>query len=171
MKENITLVDKDDIVLGPIEKLEAHEKGLLHRAFSVFIFNSKGELLIQQRADEKYHSAGLWTNTCCSHPNYNENILDAINRRMQEEMGMTAEVVFKFKFTYKALLENQLTEHEIDHVYFGLSDDSPIINPEEVKNWKYINMEELKNELNMYPENYTSWLKICFPEVLSHFKS
>jgi isopentenyl-diphosphate delta-isomerase len=171
MKEFITLVDKDDIALGPIEKLEAHKKGLLHRAFSVFIFNSKGQLLMQQRADKKYHSAGLWTNTCCSHPNYNENILNAIERRLQEEMGMIAEIEFKFKFTYKALLENQLIEHEIDHVYFGFSDELPVINSEEVKNWIYIDPEELKKEITIHPENYTSWLKICFPEVLNHLKS
>lgn len=171
MKEKIILVDQNDIPLGHIEKLEAHEKGLLHRAFSVFIFNSKGELLLQQRADSKYHSAGLWTNTCCSHPNYKEDIIDSIHRRMKEEMGMVSEVDFKFKFSYKALLDNNLTEHEIDHVYFGFSNDSPVINPEEVKSWKYINMKELQNELNNHPENYTSWLKICFPDVLKYFKS
>lgn len=171
MEEKIILVDQNDVALGPIEKLEAHKKGLLHRAFSVFLFNSKGELLLQQRADDKYHSAGLWTNTCCSHPNYDENILDAIHRRLQEEIGMTAEVDYKFKFTYKAELENNLTEHEIDHVYFGISDDLPILNPEEVKNWKYIQMEELQNDLNAHPEKYTSWLKICFPEVLMQYKS
>ncbi len=170
MEEKIILVDQNDVPLGPIEKLEAHKKGLLHRAFSVFLFNSKGELLLQQRADDKYHSAGLWTNTCCSHPNYNENILDAIRRRLQEEVGMIAEVDYKFKFTYKAVLENNLTEHEIDHVYFGRSDDHPIINPNEVKNWKYIQMEELQKELNSYPEKYTSWLKISFPDVLKQYK-
>lgn len=171
MKETIILVDKNDMDIGSIEKLEAHQKGLLHRAFSVFIFNSKGQLLMQQRADEKYHSAGLWTNTCCSHPNYGETTLDAIHRRMKEEMDMEAEVAFKFKFTYKALLENNLTEHEIDHVYFGFSDERPTINLEEAKNWKYISLEELEKELSAHPENYTAWLKICFPEVLRHFSS
>lgn len=171
MKEKITLVDKDDIPLGPIEKLEAHEKGLLHRAFSVFIFNSKDELLLQKRASGKYHSAGLWTNTCCSHPNYGEEITDAIRRRLKEEMGMRVTVDFKFKFMYKASLENNLTEHEIDHVYFGFSNDAPVINPEEVSDWKYLSMEEIKNKIESHPENYTSWLKICFPEVLAHFKS
>jgi isopentenyl-diphosphate delta-isomerase len=171
MNELITLVDQNDVSLGPIEKLEAHKKGLLHRAFSVFIFNSKGELLIQQRADGKYHSAGLWTNTCCSHPNYNETTTDAIRRRMKEEIGMVADVEFKFKFTYKAVFENQLTEYEVDHVYFGFSDDSPIINPDEVKDWNYIKMEDLQKELNNHPENYTRWLIICFPDVLKHFKS
>lgn len=171
MKETIILVDKDDKDIGSIEKLEAHKKGLLHRAFSVFIFNSKGQLLMQQRADGKYHSAGLWTNTCCSHPNYGETTLKAVHRRMKEEMDMVAAVEFKFKFTYKALLENNLTEHEIDHVYFGVSDDLPKINPGEVKSWKYISMEELEEELTKHPENYTAWLKICFPEVLRHFNS
>lgn len=171
MKERITLVDKDDIPLGPIEKLEAHEKGLLHRAFSVFIFNSKGELLLQKRASGKYHSAGLWTNTCCSHPNYGEEITDAIYRRLKEEMGMRVTVNFKFKFIYKASLDNNLTEHEIDHVYFGFSDDAPVINPEEVSDWKHISMEEVQNEIESHPEEYTSWFKICFPEVLANFKS
>jgi isopentenyl-diphosphate delta-isomerase len=170
MEEKIILVDQNDVALGPIEKLEAHKKGLLHRAFSVFLFNSKGELLLQQRADDKYHSAGLWTNTCCSHPNYDENILDAIHRRLQEEIGMSANVDYKFKFTYKAVLENNLTEHEIDHVYFGRSDDHPIVNPKEVKNWKYIQMEELQKELDNYSDKYTSWLKICFPDVLKQYK-
>lgn len=171
MKEKIILVDKDDIALGPIEKLEAHEKGLLHRAFSVFIFNSKGELLLQKRASDKYHSAGLWTNTCCSHPNYGEATPDAIRRRLREEMGMKVEVEFKFKFTYKATLENDLTEHEIDHVYFGISDNRPTVNTQEVSDWKYVNMNDVQKDIDLHPENYTSWFKICFPEVLTHYKS
>lgn len=171
MKERIILVDENDTSLGSIEKLEAHEQGLLHRAFSVFIFNSKGELLLQKRALGKYHSAGLWTNTCCSHPNYGEETEDAIHRRLKEEMGMKTDVDFKFKFTYKASLENNLTEHEIDHVYFGFSDDNPLINLEEVSDWKYISMEEIQKEIGSHPEIYTSWFKICFPEVLTHFQS
>lgn len=171
MEERIILVDENDNAIGPIEKLEAHEKGLLHRAFSVFIFNSKGELLLQKRASGKYHSADLWTNTCCSHPNYGEKTQDAIRRRLKEEMGMTVEVDFKFKFTYKASLENKLTEHEIDHVYFGISDDSPLINHEEVSDWKYISLKDVHKEIESHPELYTSWFKICFPDVLTHFKS
>lgn len=166
MKEFITLVDENDLPLGPMEKLEAHEKGLLHRAFSVFIFNSKGEVLLQQRADEKYHSAGLWSNTCCSHPNYQEPLLAAIKRRMQEEMNMQAEVQFQFKFIYKASLENNLVEHEVDHVYFGFTDDEPKINMDEVKDWKYMNLAELEKELITHPENYSQWLNICFPKVV-----
>lgn len=167
MKEFITLVDENDEPLGPMEKLEAHEKGLLHRAFSVFVFNSKGEVLLQQRADEKYHSAGLWSNTCCSHPNYQEPLLAAVKRRMKEEMNMQVEVEFQFKFIYKASLENNLTEHEVDHVYFGITDDEPKINMNEVKDWKYISMVELEKELNTHPENYSRWLSICFPMVLN----
>lgn len=170
MKEFITLVDENDQVLGPIEKLEAHKKGVLHRAFSVFIFNSKGEILLQQRADEKYHSAGLWSNACCSHPNYQEAILDAVKRRMKEELSMDVEVEFKFKFTYKASLENNLVEHEVDHVYFGITDEIPEINPKEVKDWKYMSLDALKKELTTHPENYSQWLNICFPKVLSSLK-
>lgn len=165
MKEFITLVDENDQPLGPMEKLEAHEKGLLHRAFSVFVFNSKGEVLLQQRAVDKYHSAGLWSNTCCSHPSYEEPILDAVKRRMKEEMNMQVEVEFQFKFIYKAPLENKLTEHEVDHVYFGFTDDEPKINIEEVKDWKYMSMDALEKELKTHPENYSQWLNICFPQV------
>jgi isopentenyl-diphosphate delta-isomerase len=171
MKEYLILIDEFDIQWGKMEKLAVHQLGLLHRAFSIFIFNSKGELLLQQRAAEKYHSAGLWTNTCCSHPQYGEETLDAVNRRLKEEMGMTCDVSFGFHFTYKAEFENGLTEHELDHVYFGVSDQLPSPEPLEVQNWKYVNLTELEKLIAQEPENYTEWIKICLPQVNEHFQN
>lgn len=171
MEERIILVDENDHEIGSMEKLEAHEKGLLHRAFSVFLFNSRGELLLQQRADEKYHSAGLWSNTCCSHPNYGEELPDAISRKLHQELNLEAAVTFQFKFTYKAALENELWEHEIDHVYFGSSDRHPIPNRAEVKDWKYISMDKLERELKSWPERYSQWLAICFPMVKNAYQA
>lgn len=165
-EEQIILVDENDNELGFLDKLSVHQKGLLHRAFSVFIFNSKGEFLLQQRADEKYHSPGLWSNTCCSHPNKGEVLQDAIKRRLQEEIGLQCEVDFKFKFTYKMKFDNGLTEHELDHVYFGYSDDEPILNAKEVKSWRYINLENLQNEINQHPQQFSIWLRLCFPQVV-----
>ena len=130
--EKVILVDRKDHKIGLMEKQEAHIKGLLHRAFSVFVFNKNNELLLQKRALHKYHSGGLWTNTCCSHPRENENTLDAANRRLQEEMGVSCKLEFKFNFIYKASLDNKLFEHEFDHVFFGFSDNLPQINKEEV---------------------------------------
>ena len=148
-----------------------HQLGLLHRAFSVFLFNSKGELLLQQRADEKYHSAGLWTNTCCSHPRYGEEITEAIKRRLKEEMGLSCRTNFAFSFTYKAQFANGLIEHEFDHVYFGVTDELPIPEKSEVKNWRYIHLQNLESEVNLNWEKYTEWLKICLPQVRQHFNT
>lgn len=170
MKDEVILVDKDDNQLGIMEKIEAHEKALLHRAFSVFIFNTKGEMLLQRRALHKYHSPGLWTNTCCSHPKPNESALDAANRRLIEEMNMEAKLDYLFKFTYKTEFDNGLTEHEIDHVFKGITDIQPIPNPEEVDSFKYISIKDLKNDIIDNPNNYTSWFKICLKEVLSYFE-
>jgi isopentenyl-diphosphate delta-isomerase len=133
MIEEVILVDKKDSVVGFMEKMEAHRLGLLHRAFSVFVFNSKGELMLQKRAKSKYHSGGLWTNTCCSHPRPNETVIEAVKRRMQEEMGFICEVEEKFSFIYKAKLDNELTEHEYDYVLFGTYDDKPLLNAEEAE--------------------------------------
>lgn len=171
MIEYLTLVDENDQVCGKEEKLLVHQKGLLHRAFSVFIFNSKGQLLLQQRASIKYHSPNLWTNTCCSHPQYNEMLTDAINRRMKEEMDLEIETQFMFSFLYKAQFSNGLTEHELDHVYFGTSDLLPNPNEEEVQDWKYLTLEELQDDMLQRPENYTAWLNICLPKVMEHFTS
>jgi len=169
-EELLILVDENDNELGVMEKIAVHEKGLLHRAFSVFVFNSQNELLLQQRADEKYHSPGLWSNTCCSHPLSGEIVADAVKRRMEEEMGMQCRTDFKFSFIYKIKFENGLTEHEFDHVYFGINDDLPNPNPHEVKDWKYIKLQQLKEEISLYPEKYSAWLQICFPTIEKHFE-
>ncbi|HEV2832743.1 MAG TPA: isopentenyl-diphosphate Delta-isomerase [Hanamia sp.] len=163
----LILVDKDDNEIGTLDKLSVHQKGLLHRAFSVFIFNSKNELLLQQRADEKYHSPGLWSNTCCSHPRSGEEVTDAIIRRLQEEMGMQCDTQFKFTFLYEAQFGNGLTEHELDHVYFGESDDLPKLNTEEVKDWKYVSLQNLQEEIALHPENFSAWLKISLPRIIA----
>ncbi|MCX2494390.1 isopentenyl-diphosphate Delta-isomerase [Pedobacter sp. PF22-3] len=168
MEEQVILVDVNDVPKGQMDKMEAHEKGLLHRAFSVFIFNSKRELLLQQRAMSKYHSRGLWTNTCCSHPRIGESNINAAKRRLIEEMGMDCELNFLFKFTYKASFENGLTEHEIDHVYFGMSNELPVINKEEVESFKYIDLDTLKKDIAVNPSAYTPWLRICLDEVIAH---
>lgn len=170
-KELLILVDEQDNPCGHEEKMLVHELGLLHRAFSIFIFNLKGELLLQQRSLNKYHSGGLWTNTCCSHPRFEEDINSALKRRLAEEMGMTCETAFAFHFIYKHVFDNQLTEHEFDHVYFGISDEQPKVNPEEVQAWKYISLETLSDELRNSPEKYTPWLKICIDKVITHTKT
>ena len=159
------MVDENDNELGLIEKMEAHEKGLLHRAFSVFVFNQKGEVLLQQRAFGKYHSGGLWTNTCCSHPREGETVLEAAHRRMEEEMGFDCELEQQFNFIYNRKLDKGLTEHELDHVVFGKFDGEPNLNPEEVADYKWVNMQELKSDISTNPAEYTEWFKICFDEV------
>jgi isopentenyl-diphosphate delta-isomerase len=166
--EHVILVDDNDAPIGTMEKMEAHQKGLLHRAFSVFIFNTKGQLLIQQRALHKYHSGGKWTNTCCSHPRYGETTLDAAHRRLYEEMGMRCDLRHVFSFSYRAEFDDGLIEHEYDHVFFGICNDIPKINPDEVAAYKYMDMDVLKNELNTNSSLYTEWLKICFDRVLLH---
>ncbi|WP_372650929.1 isopentenyl-diphosphate Delta-isomerase [Draconibacterium sp.] len=168
--EKVILVDENDKVLGEMEKMEAHVKGLLHRAISVFIVNSKGEWLIHQRAFNKYHSNGLWTNTCCSHPYPAETSVDAANRRLMQEMGMKAPLQEIFAFIYKEELDNQLTEHELDRVFIGFSDEKPEPNADEVSNWKYINFEELKTDVKNNPENYTVWFKKIYERVEEHLK-
>jgi isopentenyl-diphosphate Delta-isomerase len=165
MSDFVILVDAKDKQIGIMPKLEAHEKGVLHRAFSVFIFNSKGEVLLQQRALSKYHSPGLWSNTCCSHPNPNESNGDAANRRLMEEMGMVCELQPVFSFIYQVAFENGLIEHEFDHVYFGKSDSLPEINKFEVNDWKYISVSDLLNEIRLNPNKYTEWLKKCIVKV------
>lgn len=165
-EEYVILVDEQDQALGLMEKMEAHEKGVLHRAFSVFVFNDKGELMLQQRALEKYHSGGLWTNTCCSHPRDGESVEDAAHRRLQEEMGFDCALEKKFHFIYKRALDKGLTEHELDHVFFGIYNDVPNINLEEVASYKWVNMAKLKNDLQANPHLYTEWFKICFDEVV-----
>jgi isopentenyl-diphosphate delta-isomerase len=164
-EEQVILVDEFDKPIGSMGKLEVHQKGLLHRAFSVFIFNDKGELLLQRRALSKYHSAGLWTNTCCSHPNPNEETLAAANRRLKEEMGMDTILIHKTSFIYKTPFDNGLTEHEFDHVFIGQSNENPIINPEEVDSFKWLSLEKLKEEIKKDPENFTTWFRIALEKV------
>ena len=166
MNELLILVDENDNEIGLMEKMAAHKTGRLHRAFSVFIFNSKGELLLQQRADNKYHSGGLWTNTCCSHPIDGEEINATIKKRLKEEMGMECNTSFQFSFIYKSELDNGLTEHELDHVYFGATDEEPVLNKSEAKDWKYISLEDLEKEIRKKPEDFSAWLHICLPEVM-----
>lgn len=166
MTEQVILVDKNDMPTGQMEKMEAHEKGLLHRAFSIFIFNSKRELLLQQRAEGKYHSGGLWTNTCCSHPRFGESNEEAARRRLKEEMGMDCKLVYGFNFTYKAKFADGLIEHELDHVFFGSSDEKPKINRAEVESYKYVDLKFLEKDINQNPDLYTPWLKICFNRML-----
>lgn len=166
--ELLILVDKDDNEIGLLDKTAVHETGVLHRAFSVFLFNSMGFLMLQQRALSKYHSPGLWSNTCCSHPRKGENTKAACDRRLMEEMGLKCRLSFAFSFTYRAELENGLIEHEFDHVYFGFTDKIPKPNPQEVMDWKYISVKELQKDISARPDNYTEWLKICFAKVVDH---
>ena len=171
MEEKVILVNEKDEPIGLMEKMEAHEKGLLHRAFSVFIFNSKQEVLLQQRAACKYHSPNLWTNTCCSHPRAGETNQQAGERRLQEEMGLQVPLQEVFSFIYKAPFDNGLTEHEYDHVLIGYSDAQPQINPEEVASWKWLSLEAIKEDILQVPEQYTAWFKIIFEKFYHHLLS
>lgn len=164
---NIILVNENDEPIGVSEKLEAHQLGKLHRAFSIFIFNSKGELLLQKRASSKYHSGGLWSNTCCSHPRVNEDTLSAAHRRLQEEMGLDCDLKEVHKFVYKIKFDNGLTEYEYDHVLIGKSDEAPKLNLEEAEDWKWVKLSQLCEDVKNNPENFTSWLKICLNDVLA----
>ena len=169
-EEKVILVDKNDNQVGLMPKLEAHEKGVLHRAFSIFIFNSKYELLLQKRASSKYHSGGLWTNTCCSHPREGEDTLDAANRRLDEEMGIKTSLRKVYNFIYKAELDNQLTEHEFDHVFYGVCDNDPILNKDEAEDFKWVDMETLNNDIMKNEDNYTVWFKIAFEYFYNYLK-
>ncbi|MBS1591507.1 MAG: isopentenyl-diphosphate Delta-isomerase [Bacteroidetes bacterium] len=163
--ETVVLVNENDTALSEMEKMEAHQKGLLHRAFSVFIFNTKGELLLQQRALTKYHSGGLWTNTCCSHPRWGEDVANAAARRLNEEMGMKLTLTKIFDFIYEASFSNGLIEHEFDHVFVGYSDTKPDINMNEVANYTYRNVEIIKQRIETSPEFFTEWFIIAFPKI------
>jgi isopentenyl-diphosphate delta-isomerase len=170
MSEKVILVNKFDQNIGEMNKMEAHKKGLLHRAISVFIFNDKGDFLLQRRAQNKYHSPGLWSNTACTHPRLNESPYNAAKRRLEEEMGMKTNINFKFKFIYKALLDRNLIEHELDHVYCGFSNEIPKYNPQEVCDFKFISKKELELSLNENPSIYTEWFKICYKRVIESLK-
>lgn len=162
--ESVILVDENDIELGTMEKMEAHRRGLLHRAFSVLLFNSKGELLLQKRSSSKYHSAGLWTNTCCSHPLPGETMDHAIQRKLMQEMNINAKPVLAFTFIYRADLENGLIEHEYDHVFIGTSDSEPVINRDEVQDWKFTSLSELQKEIKTNPDQFTFWFKLIIAD-------
>lgn len=161
--QQVILVNEQDEAIGVMEKMEAHEKALLHRAFSIFIFNKEGLMLLQQRALSKYHSPGLWTNACCSHPNPGEDVKDAALRRLYEELGFTTKVEKAFHFTYKAVFDNGLTEHEFDHVFVGVYDGAMQLNKEEVSAITYKSMNEIADDLQTAPQVYTEWFKIAFP--------
>lgn len=167
--QEVVLVDSNDQPVGKMEKLEAHRKGLLHRAFSVFIFNRNNELLLQQRALEKYHSGGLWTNSCCSHPVPDESLEAAGAKRLSEEMGFTTGLSRLFAFEYRVELDNQLIEHEYDHVLVGRYDGEIIPNPEEVMAFRWISMDDLMTELQQHPDAFTSWFKIIMDEHKHQF--
>ena len=170
-EERVILVDERDVIIGLMPKMEAHRKGVLHRAFSVFIFKSSRELLIQKRSSQKYHSPGLWTNTCCSHQRDGESTIDAANRRLKEEMGLNVDMEEIFSFIYKANLKNGLIEHEFDHVLVGYTDLSPKINVEEVEDWKWVDLSFLEQDLERNPNNYTEWFKIIFERVKGYIET
>ncbi len=169
-EEQVILVNDQDEAIGLMGKQEAHEKGVLHRAFSVFIFNDKKELMLQQRATHKYHSPGLWTNTCCSHQREGESNLSAGKRRLQEEMGFTTDLKETTAFIYKAPFDNGLTEHEFDHILVGHYNEAPEINPEEVAAWKWVAMDALSKDIKTHPEHYTAWFKIIFDKFQQHLE-
>jgi isopentenyl-diphosphate delta-isomerase len=167
-EEQVILVDINDNQIGLMPKMEAHEKAVLHRAFSVFIFNSDNELMLQQRALHKYHSPGLWTNTCCSHQRDGESNLQAGKRRLQEEMGFVTDLKETTSFIYKAPFDNGLTEHELDHIMLGYYNEKPIINKEEVEDWKWMPLEDVKVDISNKPELYTEWFKIIFEKFYQY---
>ncbi|MFD1614843.1 isopentenyl-diphosphate Delta-isomerase [Gelatiniphilus marinus] len=167
-EEQVILVNEKDEQIGLMPKMEAHVKALLHRAFSVFIFNDKNELMLQQRALHKYHTPGLWTNTCCSHQRDGESNIEAGKRRLFEEMGFVTELKETTSFIYKAPFDNGLTEHELDHIMVGHYNKKPNINPDEVASWKWMPLEEVKTDIAMQPELYTAWFKIIFSKFYEH---
>ncbi len=170
-EENVILVDQDDRQIGLMPKMEAHEKAELHRAFSVFILNDRGEIMLQQRAADKYHSPSLWTNTCCSHQREGESNREAGKRRLREEMGFETELKELFSFIYKAPFDNGLTEHELDHVMVGYYNDAPKINRNEVENWKWMSPKDIKKDMDSNPEQYTAWFKIIFDRFHGYIAS
>jgi len=164
----VILVDENDVQIGTMEKMEVHEKALLHRAFSVFIFNNKGEMLLQKRAAKKYHSASLWTNACCSHPAPGQATLPAAAKRLIEEMGFTTTLKKAFHFIYKTPFDNGLTEHEFDHVFIGTYNNNIFPNGDEVSDYCYKPLVEIKDSIQSHPQKYTSWFKIAFPKLQAY---
>jgi isopentenyl-diphosphate Delta-isomerase len=169
--EFVILVDELDNPSGLMEKMQAHREAVLHRAFSVFLFNQQSELMLQQRALSKYHSPGLWTNTCCSHPRQGETVKQAADRRLMEEMGLKADMNQVFWFIYKADVGQGLTEHELDHVLIGYTDNEPVINPDEVETWKFESLDAIKKGMKQQPEQYTVWFRIIFDRVCNYLEN
>jgi isopentenyl-diphosphate Delta-isomerase len=170
MNKNVILVNENDEVTGSMEKLEAHKKGMLHRAFSIFVFNRRGEMLLQQRANNKYHSGGLWTNACCSHPQPGEEMGEAAQKRLKEEMGFEVPVIKIFDFVYKTEFDNGLTEYEFDHVFVGEYEGTVNYDKEEVMNACYKSMREVADSLKSHPEQYTAWFHLAFPRIESWWR-
>ncbi len=170
MEPILILVDEHNNITGYEKKLKVHQDGLLHRAFSIFVVNEEGQLMLQKRAIEKYHSGGLWANTCCSHPLKGENKEETIHERLVEEMGFDCGLEELFKFTYRAELDNDLVEYELDQVYIGHYEMDPVPNPAEVCDWKWIDIEFLKEDLENSPDKYVYWLKAAFPEFYGYYK-
>lgn len=168
MEEQVVVVSENDEILGLMEKMNAHENGILHRAFSVFLFNDKGEMLLQKRASGKYHSPNQWTNAVCSHPKIDETYLEGAQRRLNEELGITADLTEKFSFIYKADVGQNLWEHELDHVFTGNYEGNFALNEEEVSEIRYISMQQLDEEMNANPEKFTEWFKIILKEYKDH---
>lgn len=168
MEEQVVVVSENDEILGLMEKMNAHENGILHRAFSVFLFNDKGEMLLQKRASGKYHSPNQWTNAVCSHPKIDETYLEGAQRRLNEELGITADLIEKFSFIYKADVGQNLWEHELDHVFTGNYEGNFALNEEEVSEIRYISMQQLDEEMNANPEKFTEWFKIILKEYKDH---
>lgn len=166
-RNKVVLVDRKDNAIGEMEKLLAHQQGELHRAFSVFIFNDKGELLLQQRASNKYHGGGLWTNTCCSHPQLGEDIRMSAIERLHYEMGLKCDLKLVYSFIYKEPVENNLIEHELDYVFVGQTNQNPVLNKDEVQDYKWMNPTEILSDINENPSHYTVWFKQAFPELIS----
>ena len=168
-RKKVVLVNEDDFALAEMDKMQAHREGKLHRAFSVFIFNLKGEMLIHQRANHKYHGAGLWTNACCSHPQWNERVKESAKERLQFEMGMSCDLEHLFSFIYKATVENGLMEYEYDHVFVGYTNAEPVPNILEVQNYKWIAPEELLKQVAAQPQDFTYWFRVALEKVMDLF--
>lgn len=163
--EEVILVDENDVELGRMGKIQAHRVGALHRAISVFIFNGSGQLLLQRRAAEKYHSPGKWSNTCCTHPRPGEANADAASRRLYEEMGMSCTLIAWGNLLYRSEFENGLIEHEYDHIFIGVTNSLPVMNPSEVEAYKYVELRTLQQDIQQHPERYTSWLGLCLEKM------
>ncbi|MCI0919780.1 isopentenyl-diphosphate Delta-isomerase [Sphingobacterium rhinopitheci] len=164
-RNNVILVDENDQQIGEMDKLLAHKNGNLHRAFSIFIFNDKSELLLQQRASQKYHGGDLWTNTCCSHPQPGEQLKESALERLYFEMGLQCDLEYSHSFIYKANVENNLIEHEYDHIFVGFSNQDPNLNRDEAQDFKWMHLEDIFSDIAVQPSKYTYWFKEAFPLV------